>query len=202
MTAVNRKPKVLYSGLLKLSDLYRDINEGFCHFYSANFIEPIQNRENFDFLMCLAPQYYFHLPVVEVVNYFLMKHFSRSLPSMSLTVLHEAISNSLLWGLLRIERPEDFLSMGNIIDEKMAIVQRDHKTIQLGLSIKDGLSFFIINSSDETFSLETLGSSDSPYFRGTDIMKLFGEMDYDSHQKTLRLKLSETHDAQQATPYS
>jgi hypothetical protein len=202
MKAPSQKPYILYGASPSLSDLYKHIDNGHHHFYCDGFIDERLDRKSFDFLFCLAPELYYKLPIVEVISYFLDKTLGITVSEMSLTALHEAMSNSLLWGLLKVERTEDFFEFSKCVEKKLKLAQRAHKTFSLGITCKKGLKFHIINPHDEAFTLEIFNEKKSPYLRGSTIIGEFANVDYDTQKKMLTLTFNEHSDVYKATAHS
>jgi|GEM_PF-6443006 len=202
MKAPTQKTHIFHGADLSLSDLYKHIDDGYRHFYCDGFIDERLDRKSFDFLFCLAPELYYKLPIVEVINYFLHKALGITLSGMSLTALHEAMSNSLLWGLLKVERTDDFFEFSKCVEKKLKLAQKAHKTFSLGITCKDGVKFHIINPHDEAFTLEIFSQKKSPYLRGSTIIAEFADVDYDTQKKMLTLTFNEHSNVYQATAHS
>lgn len=184
----SEKPSyMLYEGEIQSQDIFIDIERGYEHFFQSNFNIPIKNFRDFDFSLTLAPHNYYHMPVVEFINYYLKKYKFKSMSSMSLTAVHEAISNSLLWGLLKVKRPEDRLQFGQIIEEKLAKINGDRDTLSVALTDKEQLTVHIINPHDDSFDINKFKADDPRFPRGFDLIQLFSHIVYNEEQRILSL---------------
>ncbi|MBX9977449.1 MAG: hypothetical protein K2X98_04310 [Alphaproteobacteria bacterium] len=203
MTTKIEPKTILYHGDIALSDFYRDIDRGFTHFFQADYTHPLYAVSDDDtFVLNLAPKHYFSLPIIEIVNYFMAKRCAKGLSSMSLTALHEAISNSLLWGLLQVERPSDMFDFHTIIDKKLAVIEREKKTICITVQNNPHLKVRIINPYDKDFDFNDFKSNPSPYMRGGEIMRMFSDVSYDKPRHTLELTFGDVDNVYQTVAQS
>ena len=178
---------MLYQGEVKSRDIFTDLDKGYTHFFQAHLQSPIKSIRHYDFSLTLLPRSYYALPVVEFINYYLKKYKRKSLSSMSLTALHEAISNSLLWGLLKIKRPENWLDFGGVIEEKLRQLEGSQKTLSIAITGHRETTIHIINPYDTTFDLNKFKADDPRFPRGFDLMRLFSEIAYHEKERTLCL---------------
>lgn len=185
---------MLYEGEVSTQEIFQDIDLGFRHFISARVDVPAKDFKKYDFSMTLSPRMYYTCPVVEILNFYMIKYASRSLSSMSLTAFHEAISNSLLWGLLKVERPDDWLEFGRVVEEKLLECDHSRDTLSVGLSIKDHISVDIINPHDDKFDVDLFKNTDNRFPRGMDLISLFSELSYNKESKTLSMTFRENKD--------
>ncbi len=195
--------KVLYFGDIILSDFYRDIDQGISLFFQAGYHYPLYALDHHDrFVLNLSPKCYYALPIIEIVGYFLAKKCLKNLSVMSLTVLHEAISNSLLWGLLKVERPNDIFEFHRIIEEKLSSIEGNKKTICIAVQDSPSLKIKIINPYDEDFDFDSFKSNPSPYIRGGEVMRMFSHMSYNKSLHTLELMFGDMENVYQAVAQS
>lgn len=193
---------ILYHGTLILSDFYKDIDRGFDHFMQAGFCDQQCVSYNAPMVIHVSPRYYFHFPIVEIMNYYMAKRFEKSLSVMALTALHEAISNSLLWGLLKVSRPQEIFAFHDRIEEHIEKCEKNHQTITLMVDHTPDLTVRVVNPYEDNFSLEMIQSSPSPYIRGGELMSLFSQMHYDKENKSLELTFGELDNVYQTVAQS
>lgn len=190
---------MLYKGPLKLTDFYSEIDEGFSVFLEADYPLPSHCWRHTAFVLHIAPSYYFNYPIVEIIHYFLTKNKYATLSSMALTALHEAISNSLLWGLLQVSRSEDMFKFHHVIQNALKEKEAAHQTLTIALQTQPTLGVRLINPYDSTFDLEKFHTlSTSPYVRGSEIIRMFSHVDYDSTTCALNLMFGEGDDVYKA----
>lgn len=193
----------MYHGDITLTDFYRDIDKGISFFFQSYYAYPHYTfDENHVFVLHLSPRCYYTFPIVEIVNYYLAKHCKKYLSPMALTAFHEALSNSLLWGLLKVKRPEDILDFHKYIEKKLIETQSQRKTLCVAVQIEPCFSIKIINPYDENFNFESFQSTPSLHIRGSDILRLFSQMDYDKSTYTLTLNFGEADNVYQAVAQS
>lgn len=193
---------ILYHGTLVLSDFYKDIDRGFDYFIQTGFSYVPNISYAAPMIIHVSPRYYFHFPIVEVMNYYMAKRFKKSLSVMALTALHEAISNSLLWGLLKVRRPQEIFEFHSHIEEHLEECERKQQTITLMVDDRPDLTVRIINPYDKDFSLDSIQTSPSPYIRGSELMSLFSQMQYDKSTNALELTFGELDNVYQTVAQS
>ncbi len=194
---------ILYHGDIILADFYRDMDRGFSKFFQAGYTHPLYAITSEDKLILnLSPKYYFSLPIIEIINYFIATRCAKSLSVMSLTALHEAISNSLLWGLLQVDRPSDVFEFHTMIDQKLATIEIEKKTICITVQNNPHLKVRIINPYDKNFDFDAFKSSPSPHIRGGEIMRMFSDVAYDRAKHTLELTFGDIDDVYQTVAQS
>lgn len=186
---------MLYHGPVTLNDFYEDIDLGFSAFLHAGYNPPAYWWNQSSFILHIAPQYYYNLPVVEIISYFLRKQKHITLSNMALTALHEAISNSLLWGLLKVERPHDIFEFHHVIQDELKVKESARQTLTIAVHTKPQLGVRLINPYDTHFDLEKFHTSpSSPYMRGSEIIRMFSQVDYDPTTHALNLMFGESDD--------
>lgn len=185
---------MLYEGDVSAQDIFDDINNGFRHFFQAGHDFPLKDFRNYEFSLTLSPRVYYTCPIVEVINYYLVKFNHKALSSMSLTALHEAISNSLLWGLLKVVRPDNWLDFGQVVEERLEEIEKTQQTLSLAISIKEHVTVHIMNPYDDDFNLGIYTSDTSLFPRGVDLIHLFSDISYNKDNKTLSLTFKEDKD--------
>ena len=186
---------MLYHGALTLNDFYEDIDLGFSAFLQSDYPLPACWWNQSAFILHIAPQYYYNLPIVEIINYFLQKHQKTALSSMAMTALHEAISNSLLWVLLQVKRPHDIFEFHSVIQDGLRKKEAEKKTLTIAVHTKPHLGVRLINPYDTHFDLEKFHTEpSSPYMRGTEIIRMFSHVAYDPKTHALNLIFGESDD--------
>lgn len=178
---------MLYEGEISTQEIFQDIDAGFRHFVSAHVDLPAKDFKKYAFSMTFSARMYYTCPVVEILNFYLIKYALKSLSSMSLTALHEAISNSLLWGLLKVERPDDWLEFGRVMEEKLMACEHSRDTLAVGVKVGHHITVDIVNPHDEKFDVDLFKNADNRFPRGMDLISLFSELSYDKETKTLSM---------------
>lgn len=191
MHASSHSKFVLSQGDLLPQDIFSYIDKGVSHFFQVGFERPLKNFRAYDFSFTLSPCVYYKCSIVELLHYFLQKSKGISLSSMALTAFHEAISNALLWGLLKVKRPDDWFEFGRVIEEALQKASKSSRTLSFAVTTIPHVKVHIINPSDDGFDIDAFFTQNDHFPRGANIISLFSEISYDREQKNLSLVFQE-----------
>jgi hypothetical protein len=164
------------------------IKKGFSCIRHAFFPHVVKNENDFDLILTLSPKDYYSIPIAKVISFFLNYH-NRDLGEMSETAIHEAFSNTFLWGLLHIDKTNSYIDFETAIYSHILKKQHQLQTLSIGVSIdQKNVNITFINPYDD-LNVNTFLKHQSNHMRGLDILKRYSHVVYDPHNKTIQLHL-------------